>query len=788
MLRHLSVTLLLGGFVVAQAPAPTSAIIDAPQLLRDLETLSADDMQGRQAGTAGGEKARAYVLERFKAAGLQPFGASFTHPFTFTAGRAPNQAERSGVNVIGRIEGTRTPDRYIVVTAHYDHIGVRNGEVFNGADDNASGTAALFALARHFSENRPAHSLIFAAFDAEESGLRGARAFVANPPVDVSAMVLNVNMDMIGRDPNDLLYVSGTHQQPFLKPYIERIAARAPVKLVMGHDNPAEKNVENWTGSSDHRAFCDAKIPCLYFGVEDFENHHKASDDYATMTHGFYVRAVETMVAAVKEFDANLDAIAKASGRGTSAASVPRGSEAVGLAIPGGRIAGTLLLPAETSGKVPAALIIAGSGPTDRDGNSAIAGKSNSLKLLAESLATAGIASLRYDKRGLAGSAVADLKEADLRFATFVQDAASWVSFLRNDPRFSTITVIGHSEGSLVGMLAARAGRADGFVSIAGPAQRASDLIRRQLEPQLAALPEVAASAETVLASLEAGRTTSALPAAPALAQIFRPSVQPYLISWFKYRPAEEIGRLTTPTLIVQGTTDIQVPVVEAGALGRARPGAQVKLVDGMNHVLKIVTDPSKQLASYSDPSLPIAAALPEAIITFVRALEGPGVRLSRRPPGQRVSLRDSLFVDSGAVQLGIEYGRPSKRGRQIWGALVPWGRWWMPGADEASTLTTNRAIAFGELGVPAGEYTIYTMPTAERLMLILNRETGVFHTVYRPERDLGRVPLTLRALDQPVERLTFAVEPSPNGGLFKLSWDDREYSAPFTVTTSSGR
>jgi pimeloyl-ACP methyl ester carboxylesterase len=789
--------LALGVAVGAQAPAPASAVIDAPQLLRDLEILSADDMEGRQAGTPGGEKARAYVVARFKASGLQPFGASFEQPFTFTGGRSGAQAERRGVNVVGRIAGTTTPGRFIVITAHYDHIGVRNGQVFNGADDNASGTAALFALAKHFTANRPAHSLIFAALDAEESGLRGARAFVAAPPVDASSIVLNVNMDMIGRDPKDLLYVVGTYRQPFLKPYIERIAARAPVTLVMGHDDPTQKTVENWTNSSDHRAFCEAKIPCLYFGVEDFENHHRATDDYATMTHGFYVRAVETMVLAVKEFDASLEAIANAAGRGgvTAAGTATAVEDArpgqqtgdpVEIAVPGGKVAGTLLMPAAATGKVPAALIIAGSGPTDRDGNSALAGRNDSLRRLAEALADAGVASLRYDKRGLGGSAVSGLSEADLRFETFVQDAASWVSFLRNDPRVSTITVLGHSEGALIGMLAARAARADGFVSIAGPGQRASDLLRAQLTPQLAALPELAAASEAVLASLEAGETTTALPALPALAQLFRPSVQPYLISWFTYRPTEAIARLAVPVLIVQGTTDIQVPVTEAEALGRAKPDARLTIVPGMNHVLKLASDPTQQRASYGDPSLPIAPALAEAMTGFVRAVDR--APQPRRPPGQRLSLRDTVVASIGGALLGIEYGRPSKRGREIWGALVPWGRSWMPGADESTTFTTNRTLQLGTLVVPPGDYSIYTRPEADGTTLILNRDTGQFHTVYRAGRDLGRVPMTRRPLERPVERLTFALEATAAGGVLELLWDDRGYSAPFTVTTSAGR
>lgn len=287
--------------LAAQAARQTS--INRDQLLADLKTLSADDMEGRLVGTPGGAKARAYVIERFKAVGLKPFGTSFESPFMF-AGRGAGAAERQGINVIGHVIGTRQPNRYIVITAHYDHIGVRNGVTFNGADDNASGTAALFALAEHFVKNPPAHSLIFAALDAEESGLRGARAFVAKPPVDVSALVINLNMDMIGRDANNLLYVVGTYTQPDLKPVLERVAASASVKLTMGHDDPTKKDIEDWTNSSDHAPFCQAKIPCLYFGVEDFENHHKATDKYETMTYDFYVRVVETMVQVVKAFDA----------------------------------------------------------------------------------------------------------------------------------------------------------------------------------------------------------------------------------------------------------------------------------------------------------------------------------------------------------------------------------------------------------------------------------------------------------------------------------------------------
>lgn len=302
MTRLLLGVLLLSSTLVAQSPASAVAI-DRAQLLKDLQVLSADDMEGRLVDTPGGARARAYVIERFKAVGIAPFGDSYEHPFEFTAGRGGAGTPRKAVNVLGQIRGTKNPDVAIVITAHYDHIGVRNGATFNGADDNASGTAALFSLGAYFKANPPAHTLIFAALDAEEAGLQGARRFVAAPPVPVEHLALNVNMDMIGRDANDLLYVVGTHQQPFLKPLIEKIAAAANITLRMGHDNPDDKSVEDWTRSSDHFPFCQAKIPCLYFGVEDFENHHKATDTYDTMTHDFYYRVVQTMAVAVRTFD-----------------------------------------------------------------------------------------------------------------------------------------------------------------------------------------------------------------------------------------------------------------------------------------------------------------------------------------------------------------------------------------------------------------------------------------------------------------------------------------------------
>jgi hypothetical protein len=145
-------------------------------------------------------------------------------------------------------------------------------------------------------------------------------------------------------------------------------------------------------------------------------------------------------------------------------------------------------------------------------------------------------------------------------------------------------------------------------------------------------------------------------------------------------------------------------------------------------------------------------------------------------------SVKSPRTTSSGVVDgvdISIEYGAPSKRGRVIWGGLRPWGEWWMPGADAATTMTTSAPLMVGDILVPAGAHTIYTIPGEERFLLTINSRTGQFHTVYSPERDLGRVPMTLKMLNESVEKMTFAIEPSATGGggLLKLIWDDREYA-----------
>jgi Zn-dependent M28 family amino/carboxypeptidase len=302
----------LGLFAAIGRQATTPRVqVDAGQIFRDVEKLSADDMEGRLVGSPGGQRAREYVLARLKQARVAPVGDRFERPFTFTSRRGGQQ---QGTNLVGVIRGTRDPARYIVVTAHYDHIGVRSGQVFNGADDNASGVAALLALATHFGSSPPEHSLLIAALDGEEAGLQGAKALMRDPPVPVTAMVVNVNMDMLGRDPGNKLFAVGIHQYPFLRPLVEA-AAQPPVVLAFGHDTPGRSTPgpeEDWTNDSDHYVFHEAGIPFVYFGVEDFDQHHKATDDSATIGREFLAGAAATVIATVHQFDAHLDQIATA--------------------------------------------------------------------------------------------------------------------------------------------------------------------------------------------------------------------------------------------------------------------------------------------------------------------------------------------------------------------------------------------------------------------------------------------------------------------------------------------
>ena len=241
-------------------------------------------------------------MSEFRRLGLAPVGSGYEQPFAFA--RRGGADSTHGANVLGVIRGTRDPSRIIVVSAHYDHVGVRNGEIYNGADDNASGTAAVLAMAAYFRAHPPAHTLLFALWDAEEMGLQGARYFVANPPVPLASVTANVNLDMVSRNVADELYATGATPYPQMRPLLEALEQRAAVTLRLGHDSGS--GADNWINQSDQGAFHAAEIPFVYFGVEDHPDYHKPTDDPSRIQPGFYYRAVRTITSFVVALDADI--------------------------------------------------------------------------------------------------------------------------------------------------------------------------------------------------------------------------------------------------------------------------------------------------------------------------------------------------------------------------------------------------------------------------------------------------------------------------------------------------
>ena len=271
-----------------------------------------------------------------------------------------------------------------------------------------------------------------------------------------------------------------------------------------------------------------------------------------------------------------------------------------------GELSGTLTVPI-LKGTFPVALIIAGSGPTDRNGNNAQM-KNNSLQMLAHELAAQGIASLRYDKRGIGKSASAMISEELLRFENYVEDAKDWATQLKTDPRFNKLIIIGHSEGSLIGMLACE--QADAFVSLAGAGRPIDVILKEQLTEQLSGQKKLLRAANEGLSKLKEGKLVKDAPV--ELFGLFRPSVQPYITSWMKYDPAVEIAKLEIPIVIIQGSTDLQVKEEDARMLFMAHPlDSRLIIIEEMNHVLKIApADRLKNIETYSKPELPLAEEL----------------------------------------------------------------------------------------------------------------------------------------------------------------------------------
>ena len=302
----LVVALVLAGCASAVEPPPP--VLQPDQLLEDVRILSADDMEGRRVDTPGSAKARGYLIRRLEEIGVEPAqGDAYEQEFVFTK---EGQAFR-GVNLLGKIEGTSRSRKTLVVMAHYDHVGVINGEIYNGADDNASGVAALLAIAQSFADDPPRHDVLFALVDAEEGGLRGSRVLVSDPPVPLADIALVVNFDMLGRSDRNELYAAGAAHFPWLKPRLEALAATAPVSLKLGHDTPAWGEGQDWTMESDHGSFQEKGVPWVYFGVEEHADYHKPSDNFAAIPQDFFRRSAQTVLDAVRAFEADMAAIAR---------------------------------------------------------------------------------------------------------------------------------------------------------------------------------------------------------------------------------------------------------------------------------------------------------------------------------------------------------------------------------------------------------------------------------------------------------------------------------------------
>ena len=290
---------------ISMVQAQRALRIDGDRLMASVTTLADPKWEGRAAGSPGGIAARRWIVDRFKEIGLQPVAGAHEHPFTYTRTTPNGGQEGAGANVLGICAGSDPKLPYFVVSAHYDHLGVRDGQIYPGADDDASGVAVVIELAAFCRKTPFRHTILFAAFDAEERGLQGARALLAKPPVPHDRIALNVNLDMVSRSDKREIYIAGTYHYPDLKKPLDEIVKRAPITALFGHDKPKDiaGGLDDWTNQSDHGPFHAAKIPFVYFGVEDHADYHKPTDTADKINRGFFVDVAETILDAVIALD-----------------------------------------------------------------------------------------------------------------------------------------------------------------------------------------------------------------------------------------------------------------------------------------------------------------------------------------------------------------------------------------------------------------------------------------------------------------------------------------------------
>ncbi|NQY30173.1 MAG: M28 family peptidase [Flavobacteriaceae bacterium] len=275
---------------------------DSITQIESLKILSSDSYLGRETGTKGAELSRNYIADKFTALKLDKLGGSYFQSFPYNGSNDHGDVKEGlAYNVIGLIRGREQSNKFIVVGAHYDHLGTSGKKVYNGADDNASGTAALFSIATYFKENPPKHSIIIAAWDGEEIGLLGSQYYVNHPIILQKDILCNINMDMIGRSEKNELFITGTPHNKLLMDSVVTSLYSNKIKILTGHDG--DDREDDWTYSSDHGSFHKKGIPFLYFGVEDHKDYHKTSDVFESIQQAFYLEATRVVIQATKRAD-----------------------------------------------------------------------------------------------------------------------------------------------------------------------------------------------------------------------------------------------------------------------------------------------------------------------------------------------------------------------------------------------------------------------------------------------------------------------------------------------------
>lgn len=277
-------------------------LIDKEQLITDITYLSSPALEGRAALSAGSRMAQLYLAERFRKLEMTSQFQGYMQYFTMEGGRR-TQDQDNPANIIGFIPGSET-DTLILIMAHYDHLGKRGNQLFLGADDNASGTAALLAISSYFSQNSPKHSLLFAALDAEELGLLGSKALVADFPFPLDLVKVVVNMDMISRSETNRLYAVGSRHYPQLNNYLTPVKKMTTIDLYLGNDGASGE--KDWSNASDHGPFHAKGVPFIYFGVDDHEDYHKPTDSVDRIDPDFYGKATELILQVILQIERDI--------------------------------------------------------------------------------------------------------------------------------------------------------------------------------------------------------------------------------------------------------------------------------------------------------------------------------------------------------------------------------------------------------------------------------------------------------------------------------------------------